>query len=75
MNIVDNKTNTKSQTKIINKEREKNQISGNMCQVSRITCHMSVRPTSASRDPPPANSQTMHSRRVYKDLKSTFLRG
>ena len=33
---------------------------------------MSLTPTATAKDPPPANSPTIHSRMVYKDPKITF---
>ena len=38
------------------------QVSGVTCCMSPVTCHMSLTPTSTARDPPPANSPSMHSR-------------
>ena len=48
-----------------------------ICHVSHVTCHMihvachlSLTPTTTATDPPPANSPTIHSRRVCKDTKT-----
>ena len=41
-------------------------LSGVMCQVSRVTCHLSLTPTATATDPP-ANSPIMHSRLVCED--------
>ena len=40
------------------------------CHVSRDTCHLSLTPAATATDPTPANSPTMHSRLVRKDLKT-----
>ena len=41
-----------------------------ICHQSPVTCHLSLTPTAAATDPPPANSPTMHSRPVGKDHKN-----
>ena len=46
------------------KYKVRGQVSGVRCQVSRVTCHMSLTPTDRATDPPPANSPTMHSREI-----------
>ena len=41
------------------------------CHISTVTYHLSPTPTATVTDTPPANSPTMHSRLVHKDLKSS----
>ena len=50
-------------------------MSWEACRLSPVTCHMSYGPTDSARDPPPANSPTMYSRMVCKDLKIYFFCG
>ena len=51
------------------------QVSGFICRLSSVTCHMSVTPTATATDPPPANSPTMHRRIDDKDLQIFFFPG
>ena len=37
------------------------------CQLSHVTCHMSLTSTAIARDPPPANSFSIYSRKVCKE--------
>ena len=46
------------------------------CRMSPVTCQMSLTPTATARDPPPANSPTMHNRMVCEDQQiNFFMRG
>ena len=45
-------------------------ISHVACRVSRVTWHLSLTPTATARDPPFANSPTMHRRLVRNDPKT-----
>ena len=41
-----------------------------MCNMSRVTCHLSLTPTATVTDPPPTNYPTVDGRLVCKDPKT-----
>ena len=64
--------NQRVQILAMTQKNPKIHMSNVTCRVSPVTCHMSQTPTATATDTLTANSHTMHSRTVLKDLKSTF---